>query len=275
MESAMTRALTEIRRATGMTVAFGGMLDARGGSYVISHTVGGTTRALNGLRIRAGEGLGGRALIEAKPASVADYLNDSRITHPYDLAVSAESLRSIVAVPVLVQGSVKAVLYGALRVGVPIGPIVVDGIQAVCSQLAFGIAVAEETERRMRALETTAIIRQSRSLPARAEWESVRRAHIELRELTREVDDEVMKKRLTSITARLECSVTTDAPKLTERETDVLSLVSLGLTNGEVATRLGVGSETVKSYLRNAARKLGVHRRMEAVSRARSLGILP
>lgn len=66
-----------------------------------------------------------------------------------------------------------------------------------------------------------------------------------------------------------------DVPALTSRELDVLSQVALGCTNAEAANRLSLSVETIKAYLRNASSKLGVRGRHAAVSRARSLGLLP
>ncbi|NEB58243.1 helix-turn-helix transcriptional regulator, partial [Streptomyces diastaticus] len=63
--------------------------------------------------------------------------------------------------------------------------------------------------------------------------------------------------------------------RLAPREVDVLACVAAGATNGAVAERLGVGPETVKSYLRSAMRKLGARTRTEAVAVARRTGWLP
>ncbi|MFD0520685.1 response regulator transcription factor [Paractinoplanes durhamensis] len=52
-------------------------------------------------------------------------------------------------------------------------------------------------------------------------------------------------------------------------------MVAVGCGNAEAARRLGLLPETVKSYLRNAMRKLGTHGRMETVVTARRLGFLP
>jgi DNA-binding NarL/FixJ family response regulator len=61
---------------------------------------------------------------------------------------------------------------------------------------------------------------------------------------------------------------------LTPRERDVLRLVAAGGTNAEVATRLGVGEETVKTLLGRIFLKLGVRRRAEAVAVAQKSGLL-
>jgi LuxR family maltose regulon positive regulatory protein len=62
---------------------------------------------------------------------------------------------------------------------------------------------------------------------------------------------------------------------LSERELEVLQLISEGLTNPEIASRLFLSLNTVKAHTRNIYGKLGVHSRTQAVARARALGILP
>jgi LuxR family maltose regulon positive regulatory protein len=61
---------------------------------------------------------------------------------------------------------------------------------------------------------------------------------------------------------------------LTNREEEILELLDLRLRDKEIATRLCVSTETVKSHLRNLYQKLGVRNRREAVTKARSLGLL-
>lgn len=55
-------------------------------------------------------------------------------------------------------------------------------------------------------------------------------------------------------------------PIFSSREKQVLSMVVLGFSNGEVANKLFVAETTVKSHLSSAYRKLGVHSRHEAAS---------
>lgn len=60
---------------------------------------------------------------------------------------------------------------------------------------------------------------------------------------------------------------------LTQRESEVLSLIVAGLTNRRIAGRLVVSDETVKSHLRAVYRKLGVGDRAAAVATALREGI--
>ena len=55
------------------------------------------------------------------------------------------------------------------------------------------------------------------------------------------------------------------APKLTDRELQVLKLVAQGLSNREVAEHLFISENTVKNHVRNILEKLHLHSRMEAV----------
>ncbi len=62
---------------------------------------------------------------------------------------------------------------------------------------------------------------------------------------------------------------------LTEREQDVLKLLVDRLSNKEIAHRLIVSPHTVRNHTANIFGKLQVANRIEAVERARALGILP
>ena len=61
---------------------------------------------------------------------------------------------------------------------------------------------------------------------------------------------------------------------LTARERDVLEYVALGCRNAEIAERLSLSVETIKSYVRNILAKLEVHGRHEAVVEARRQGLI-
>jgi DNA-binding NarL/FixJ family response regulator len=54
-------------------------------------------------------------------------------------------------------------------------------------------------------------------------------------------------------------------PGLSTREKQVMGLVALGFSNGEIASRLFVAESTIKSHLSSAFGKLGVRSRHEAV----------
>ena len=54
--------------------------------------------------------------------------------------------------------------------------------------------------------------------------------------------------------------------RLTQREREVMTLVASGLQSGEIAERLFLSPETIKSHVHNAMGKLGSHTRAHAVA---------
>lgn len=66
-----------------------------------------------------------------------------------------------------------------------------------------------------------------------------------------------------------------EALGLSDRELEVLQALAAGLANKEIAARLHVSPNTVKTHLANLFAKLGARRRTEAIRRARELGIVP
>ncbi len=61
---------------------------------------------------------------------------------------------------------------------------------------------------------------------------------------------------------------------LTDRETDVLRLLATGLSNKEIAYKLGIGEKTVKTHVSNILSKLGVLSRTQAALHAIRIGLV-
>jgi DNA-binding NarL/FixJ family response regulator len=73
--------------------------------------------------------------------------------------------------------------------------------------------------------------------------------------------------------------VTTEAKEeliepLSEREIEILKLVSQGLTNREIANKLFLAEGTVKNYVTSILQKIDARDRTQAAIRARELGLL-
>jgi DNA-binding CsgD family transcriptional regulator len=271
----MQAALLRLRRASGLPVAFGGLLsDARHAR--IAELNGAQTAALRGLVISAGSGLGGKAIALSRPCAVTDYRSSRHISHEYDMAVAAEGLRSVVAVPVVVRRKVRGVLYGALREPLSLGDRTFDAAVAAARDVEQTLVVRDEVE------QLLSVAREQVTDPRAApeDWEYVREAHRELRALIPKIVDPALRDELLSVCGRLASAAGARAPKpcgvhLAPREVDVLACVAAGATNAAAAERLGLRPETVKGYLRSAMRKLGAHTRLEAVVAARRAGVLP
>jgi len=84
-------------------------------------------------------------------------------------------------------------------------------------------------------------------------------------------------RRLISEFTRLRPSRPTDpvlVDRLTPRETEVLRLVAEGLSNAEIAQRLIVSDETVKTHVSRVLSKLGLRDRVQAVVAAYETGLV-
>jgi NarL family two-component system response regulator LiaR len=62
---------------------------------------------------------------------------------------------------------------------------------------------------------------------------------------------------------------------ITRRELEVLELVAQGLSNSEIAGKLFVSENTVKTHCSHAFDKLGAKRRTQAVQLGKEFGLLP
>jgi DNA-binding NarL/FixJ family response regulator len=63
-------------------------------------------------------------------------------------------------------------------------------------------------------------------------------------------------------------------PALTTRQAQILDLLAEGHGNKEIRHRLGIAERTVRAHLTELFHVLGVHSRMQAVIRARDLGLI-
>ena len=256
--------LQRLQRASGLPVVFGGAIrwEGKGPRLVISRLSGTHGTGLEGLVVEPGRGLGGRVMRDAEPSTVSNYSATDEITHDFDeIVVAEERLTSIVAVPVIVQGMVQGVLYGAHRDHQPVGVRALRSATTVATGLQRDI---EQALRREQGLEPT-------SQP------NPRTALAELARLIDETTGPAMRQRLAKIHRDLGGASEGPPPEfaaLTPREIDVLRLVGAGATNLETAAELGLSPETVKAYLRSTMRKMGASNRTTAARTALQWGLL-
>jgi ATP/maltotriose-dependent transcriptional regulator MalT len=59
---------------------------------------------------------------------------------------------------------------------------------------------------------------------------------------------------------------TSPAPRLSSRETEIMTLIAAGHSNGEIATALTVAEKTVKNHVNRIYAKLGVGSRRAAIT---------
>src|ERR1043165_6167846 len=76
------------------------------------------------------------------------------------------------------------------------------------------------------------------------------------------------------LVARTEDAEDVEAAGLTNREREILALLAEGLGNKQIAGRLGISTNTVKTHLELLFEKLGVSSRAEAVATGVRRGLL-
>ncbi len=268
----LARAVADLAAASQLPVAFGGLESA--GAVTVTAVVGGRTRSLHGLRILPSRGLGGRAMVEHRPRLTADYATSRQITHDYDTQILGEGISGLMAVPVLVHGATRAVLYGGSRGGS--GEVFSTPALEIARSLSTELQVRDEVRRRLAATTPA-----DHGELAPAQREHLREGYAQLRALAASIDDPTVREQLEGIQRHL-AAVTADAPgaalddvHLTPRETDVLACAALGYTNQQVAEALQLREGTVKAYLGSAMSKLDASTRHAAVAHARRAGLLP
>jgi len=273
----VARAVRELSQRTRFPVAFGGLIDE--GVVSVTSIVGNRTHSLDGLRVRPERGLGGRAMMELRPRMTNDYGSSQQITHDYDVFVLGEGLRTLLALPIVVNGRPRGVLYAGAWDRTPVGGITTAPAMQVAQSVADELRIRDEVERRLRGVSGTV------AAVAPPQREELRESFAELRSIAASVDDAALRERIAQVEHRL-VSLAGETPAavatgsvptihLSRRETDVLACAALGATNAEVAAQLGLREGTVKAYLGTAMAKLDASTRHAAVTKARRAGLLP
>ena len=62
--------------------------------------------------------------------------------------------------------------------------------------------------------------------------------------------------------------------RLTPREREVLRLMAEGLPSRQIAAEMGISYTTVRTHIRSLGNKLAVHSKLEAIVKARELGLI-
>ncbi|WP_314424240.1 LuxR C-terminal-related transcriptional regulator [uncultured Microbacterium sp.] len=272
----VARAVRELSQRTRFPVTFGGLIDE--GVVSVTSIVGNRTRSLDGLRVRPERGLGGRAMMELRPRMTNDYGSSRQITHDYDVFVLGEGLRTLLALPIIVAGRPRGVLYAGAWERTPVGGVTTAPAMQVAHSVAEELRIRDEVDRRLRAAGP------GPTSVAPREREELRESFAELRSIAASVDDADLRARIAQVERRLvelagdtSAALTGPIPTvhLSRRETDVLACAALGATNAEIAAELGLREGTVKAYLGTAMSKLDASTRHAAVTKARRAGLLP
>ena len=267
------QAVVALGRSSPHTVAFGGL--AHDGAVHVSAISGEHTQSIEGLVVREHRGLGGRAMVESRPRLALDYRTSRTITHDYDAAILGARIVTLVAVPVVVSGRPRGMLYCGSRRSAEIGGAIAQPTIAAADDLAAQLRRRDDLDR------FGAAMPPADARDAAAAREEVRASYAELRSIAAAITDPAVRDRLSRLEQRwaalAQDETVDDGPsaRLSPREIDVLACAALGATNPEIAATLALKEATVKSYLQSAMGKLDAGTRHAAVARARRAGILP
>jgi len=266
----LDRAVHSLAGKTRFAVTFGGLATDAGAP--LSSFVGTIGQSIHGLVIEPREGLGGQAMATRHPAYAIEYQRTRSITRRYEPQVTAEHIVSLIAIPVVVDDNVRAVLYGGHRSAVALGDIALDAAMKVAFALSWEMSVQDEVDRRLAVMEMAP---QTDAHSART-VDDLRHRFAELREIAQSVHDPLVRAQLEELGEALIGPGPARRPvTLSPRERDALALVALGLRNAQIARRLGLEESTVKAYISSAMRKLSASSRFEAVLNARAASLLP
>ncbi|WP_420042002.1 LuxR C-terminal-related transcriptional regulator [Gordonia sp. MP11Mi] len=261
--------LARLRRRTGASLAFAGrVLPGDAPRIELFSFDGDLVGPLRGANLDPGHGLGGRVVGRARAEAIGDYIGSPLITHTYDEIIRAESLRAIVAAPIIVGRRQVGVLYAARR----------TAQEQLDSSLDVVVDEARTVEQQLAVADVLSSLRTDDEERDRSSWRTrVNDSYTQLRALADSVDDESMRARMLEIAAGLALDAPEDGPTvhLTPREQDVLALLGAGLANRAIAEHLGIGVYTVKDYVKTLMAKLDATSRFEAVVNARRARLVP
>lgn len=257
-------AAARLRRERDVPLVFGGLRDESG--VPVTLTLGEVTHDLASITIKPSRGLGGRTWISRRPAFVRDYGTSEDITHEYDRQILGERVTFLAVVPLVVRDEVRGLLYAGTRGAEQLSDAALEGLVVESRKVSDEMAIRDEVDRRVRLEQAVAAAGAET-----AELQRLRDAFAQMRVIARDTHDPATRARLDALLGDPPPSGVT----LTARQLDVVSLVAAGCRNNEIAERLGLGPETVKSYLRSAMTRLGARSRHEAVTAARRHGLLP
>ena len=153
-----------------------------------------------------------------------------------------------------------------IRLGTVIQALVLDAVAA--DQLADSARVEEDIERALDIAEPDALVYPFLLIPGRDLLERHPRHRTAHAALLSDILDALAG---TPPAGRAQAA---PVDALTESELRVLRHLPTNLTAPEIAGELYLSTSTVKTHMRHVYEKLGVHRRKEAVERARDLGLI-
>ncbi|OLB73300.1 MAG: hypothetical protein AUI14_26720 [Actinobacteria bacterium 13_2_20CM_2_71_6] len=140
--AAIQRMVANVPALAGVETAWVGEPDGDD-RLVLGNSVNTTTGLVEGLVVPTGVGLGGRVLATRRPLWVSNYCTSRDITHHFRAQATAEGMKAMIAVPIVHDGRLLGVLYGANREEMSFGDRTAQALEQVAYRTAAAQVVAE------------------------------------------------------------------------------------------------------------------------------------
>ena len=114
-----------------------------GPGLAIGVTAGARTDVLADLPVPAGSGLTGKVYEHAALDWVDDYVTSAAITHEFDQQIRSESIRRLIAVPIVQDSRTLGVLAAGAREAGAFGDRAIEQVVAAANGAAFAVTAAE------------------------------------------------------------------------------------------------------------------------------------
>ncbi|MEV0698960.1 GAF domain-containing protein [Saccharopolyspora sp. NPDC050389] len=158
-DTAALRGLAQrVREECGAHIGLAGPVEADR-LLVLRQWNGTCATGLHDLRVPMGLGLGGLSFAELRPVWVDDYCASQLITHDFDGPISADGIKTMLAVPMVRAGKVHGVVYAAMHEVTDFGGRQLDAAVHVANSGGLALQTAS-TARRQR--ETAAAAERRR-----------------------------------------------------------------------------------------------------------------
>jgi DNA-binding CsgD family transcriptional regulator len=279
--------LSELVDAAGLDTVGWLALPSEQDTLTLTHVHGDRTGALHGLSVPIGRGLTGTVAQSERACWVDDYFTSAAITHDFDQQVAAEGISRMVSVPLLLESGNRGALTLAVRTPGTFADRFVDQLSVTARKAVVTVSRAfrewsSTPNHTAHSTPTTRFVPDGIDpflLSISAKLAAIRHK-IDNRELSQllgdiEVDVFQAAGQVSEPAAKRRApGSTSNQPRLTPREHQVLVCVAAGGTNAAIGHRLGLTANTVKTYWQSVMHKLEVGNRAEAVSHAYALGLL-
>jgi signal transduction histidine kinase len=140
--AAMARMVATVPALAGVNMAWVGEPDGTD-RIILGKSVNTPNGLVEGLVVPVGLGLGGKVLAARRPVWVSDYLTARDITGHFRSLASIEGMHAMIAVPIIHDGDLLGVLYGANFTETDFGDRTAQALEQVAARTAAAQVVAE------------------------------------------------------------------------------------------------------------------------------------